>query len=403
MAITVIKPSDMGTSLSQDIGKGLGSGLNSLIDQYSQKKLIDLLEQKENQKEQKQKQDAYNAFSNAGFSPEDIAVIQQIPREQWYKLLGPALQQDELNKPQPNGMIQGQSPQQGLQNVMGQLPQNAIGQQLSKLMGQQQTQQQGPETMQQQQQSPLKKPSRIQWGAYESPELKSRRGLAETKENNTEQRHIDKMNQKWNEKVDDAADAVSERQGVIDAMKALDERGELDSAEKYSFLKTFSLDYPALLKPGSQEFLKLRTSFLKGLKPIFGGRVAVQAMNNYLSGIPDLMQTKEGRQRLYRDFRLMNEAELAIRNARDSVIEENVGKQPSNLRSLATKRSKPEVDRIYGQLKESFNAPRSYTKGARLQKLPEASSVPQGTRIQKGNTVYIARNNKWQRQAVKGE
>lgn len=311
-------------------------------------------------------------------------------------LFNPGSQQDLITQSIGNTPIEQQMMQQEQQSQQVNQYEQEIGNYIQQLQNRiselEQQQPQVNQNVQLRQNEEYAKPG-------QRKEKERKKTATEIKEESVNQRHIDKMNQKWNDEIDAKAESVRERRGVIDAMEALDDNKELDDAYTYSALKTFGLDYPVLLKPGSQEFIKLRTTFLKGLKSTFGGRIAIQEMNNFMAGIPDLMQTKEGRKRLYKDLRLIDQADTALRDARDEIVEENEGDQPKNLRSSANKRAEKRIDNIYNELKSSFYL--QLSPGKRLKELPNYKDVPVGTRIQKGDIIHTATESGWKKSKAK--
>lgn len=63
----------------------------------------------------------------------------------------------------------------------------------------------------------------------------------------------------------------------------------------------------ALLSPEAQESVKLITDELSGAKDTFGARVTNFDIATYLKKLPSLLNTAEGRRRVLRDLKLMNQ------------------------------------------------------------------------------------------------
>ena len=65
--------------------------------------------------------------------------------------------------------------------------------------------------------------------------------------------------------------------------------------------------FQALLTPEAEEALKLVTDEIKGAKDTFGARVTNFDASTYLKTLPGLLNSAEGRRRVLRDLRIMNE------------------------------------------------------------------------------------------------
>lgn len=407
MAITVIRPSEMGShaSFGEELGKYAGQGITGGLQGLAHSKIAQLLGKHERQQQQQQQFQQREQFQQMGYEPEVANFLSSMSSDptaqlKYAQILAP--QQGEIGHIQQ--LMQQLQPQQ--QQSMGhpQQPQqqqggnqDAVMMNLEKLLGGQQGQeqmgapeQQGTNSLQQNQK--LTPAQRV--GAYENPQQKFQREQNSIKETNTQQRHIDKTNQKWNDRIDDQAEAAFGQNGIIDAMKQLDDNNELDNPKFLAFLDRVGLNYDFLKKPGSQEFQKMRNEFLTGLKTMFGARITDRDLNIFLQGIPDLMQSKEGRSRLYKNLKLMNDSKEVYRNTRDKIVEANGGKQPSNIRSLTSQFSKQELDGIYDKLRSGFS---KHSTGSGFAKLPKPYDFPVNKRIEDSSTGKIYRNTgkKW--------
>lgn len=285
--------------------------------------------------------------------------------------------------------------QQGLQfGQQGVQQGNPFGQQQNQMqqMGNSPMQQMG-QPQQQEQQPEQEMISREQLGLQPKKETTAQRNSRLVREENKrkadqkdrdfrfkEQQYIDKQNHDWSEKVLDMSENAFEDNNVFRVMQALDDNDQLDTPQYLTTLKKLGLDYDFLKKPGSKEFEKMSTTFLRGLKPIFGGRITDNEVKLYMRGIPDLMQTKEGRRKLYRDLSAVNEVKMAYAQARNDLIEGNGGEQPKGLREKTFERVKPQATKIYNNLIEQIGFNES-SPGKRHEELPDYKKYPLGKKF----------------------
>lgn len=388
MAITVIKPSEMGNhaSFGQELGQSLGTGFQQGLHGLAQMKLGQLLSRHQQQQKQQQRQ----AFSDMGFSPQQIAFIEQFPQEQWQKLLGPQLYpgtgSQEGNQPIDQLMGQQQTKQPTMQELLGQQPQNAIMQNLGKLLEQQPGQQQG-------QQTPVAQPQqgsapRTEFGAYETPQMKLQRELAVNKEKSTGQRHIDRLNQPFLESVYKSADEARAQDTALDAMDELGKQpGKLNSAAWETILERFGVNKGGLFSsPESELYRALSSSFMGGAKNDIGGRVAVQEMRQYLKRIPSLLNSPEGRENISKNLRIVNSGRKLKEDISNRLIEQNGGDIPKNIRGEVNKLYDKEIEGIRKELVNSLKSSIS------PKKLPSPSSVPRGTILDNHETKKSVKN-----------
>jgi hypothetical protein len=139
----------------------------------------------------------------------------------------------------------------------------------------------------------------------------------------------------------------------LNRFKELEKEG-LISPEKYSFLKAAGLDIPALMDPASEEFVKIRNSWLRDAKKYFGARVTNFELDQFLKTIPDLMQSPEGRKRVIANLERLNKIDMYRQKAIDKVINENNGIPPYNLSMKVNQRMEKYYNKAYEQFKKDL-------------------------------------------------
>ena len=72
-------------------------------------------------------------------------------------------------------------------------------------------------------------------------------------------------------------------------------------------LKNGELRFPFASNPETQEFIKVMNDFLVGAKGTFGARVTNFEVDRFLRRLPSLLNTKEGREAVLHQMRIINE------------------------------------------------------------------------------------------------
>lgn len=144
----------------------------------------------------------------------------------------------------------------------------------------------------------------------------------------------------------------------LDRMETLIKKGNLPSGAWSSFVKTvgkgvfgLGIDLSFLNHADAVEFDKLSKDFLNNIKDVFGGRILETEIENYLKTIPDLSQNDEGKERVIRNMRLMNEGKKIRKEAADKLIKFNGGRRPANLDMLVDEATSARMDKIAEEFK----------------------------------------------------
>lgn len=134
-------------------------------------------------------------------------------------------------------------------------------------------------------------------------------------------------------------------------LEELDKTGKLTSPAYNEFLTRSGLDIPALRSPESQEFLKIRQSFLRDAKKYFGSRVSNFELEQFLKTIPDLSQTPEGRKRVIANLKRFNRLPIERKKAMNEVLDKNDGIPPRDFLEQIDKKMKRRLDGIAEKFK----------------------------------------------------
>ena len=105
----------------------------------------------------------------------------------------------------------------------------------------------------------------------------------------------------------------------------------------------------------TEEFEKLSADFVKNAKDYFPGRVTNTELEAFLKTIPTLSNTDNGKKSIIRNMKIMNKAANIRAKSMKDIIKENRGRRPENLEILVEERSRPELDRIGDEFKNSID------------------------------------------------
>ena len=190
--------------------------------------------------------------------------------------------------------------------------------------------------------------------------------------------------------ISKAAKASFESNKRLGRQEKLIEAGNLphplqaQTAKFFGDIPYIGVDLTSLLGADAEEFAKLSTDFLKGVKETFGGRVTQGEVNLFMQTVPSLLQSDEGKKRLIRNLRNFNQAILLEDNAIRQIKKENGGKIPEDLKDRVHEMIGPELDRL---AEEFINA------GAYVQ---ENSIFPPPSSQKIGATIFDPAGQEWE-------
>ncbi len=369
-----------GGSVGAGLGSGLGQGLAALADQKLQelhgarfwkslglddatarsfasapkevqKSLLERLEgmsigsqdqqgsQMSQMGQQLMQQPSQNDFSHLAAQPEGLGQ------------LGQAIQQQIQQQGQPN--------QLQMMQMLGLLPQQGEAAMSQVSPAQQQV-------AFQQMQSPMhnQQPGKITLGANPI-ERRHRETLAQQKElaheklSAKERAEINKEVLPFIKETQSKAKAAKESDLRLGRMKELIKTGKLSNPQFAGLLKTLKkgvwgtgIDFTSLLSKESQEFEKLSQDFTKNIRDVFGSNVTNFDLETFLSTIPNLSQTNEGKWAVINNLELLNKgAEIRNKASRD-LLKKYGNKLPIDFESQVDDLIQPQMQSIAEQFKK---------------------------------------------------
>lgn len=141
-------------------------------------------------------------------------------------------------------------------------------------------------------------------------------------------------------------------------------------------LKTGELLFPAGATPETQEFVKIVNDFLSGAKDTFGARVTNFEVSRYLSRLPSLLNSTEGRTAVLRQMRLLNQINNKYSESLRDVIEEHGGIRKIDIdkaQQIARRRIKDDINDLKKEYTKAEKFEEREQKEQIFDAMPEAS------------------------------
>ena len=101
--------------------------------------------------------------------------------------------------------------------------------------------------------------------------------------------------------------------------------------------------------PNTEEFEKLSTDFVREAKSIFGSRITDQDLQTFMSLVPTLSQTDNGKRAIIKNMRNFLKANQVKAKNMKKIIHANGGHRPFDLPILVEEASQPELDKLAKQ------------------------------------------------------
>jgi len=363
MAIQILPGQDRASKLGEQVGSGLGQGLQLLM----QQKLQTMLKAKEQAKTSK-------GLESLGIPTQAASQISELPKELQSLVVKNFLAGSEAQGlEQALSSITGepQAPLGGLEALGASGPQGQeemVGAQAMVPGGEEEVVAEQLKPMNRFQEilkSPRLKPEhrlRIEQMAQQERFAEKKLTAAERKEKALEQRETDKETLPYYKEVLKATKDSKDNQRRLGRMEELTRKGKLDSPVVSSLLDATSkgifgvgVNLDSLRSPDSQEFKKLSTEFLKNAKSLFGNRITDNEVRLFMQMVPTLTQSDQGKMRVINNMKAYSDAEILTKNAMDKIIEQNNGRRPRNLETLVEKSVGTELDKLSQEFKKGYN------------------------------------------------
>ena len=142
----------------------------------------------------------------------------------------------------------------------------------------------------------------------------------------------------------------------LERMQTLSNEGNVSTPLMITTLEKIGLPIGVLSNPATDEYKKLETDFIRDARDIFpGGRITNYEIQSYLKTIPTLFNSKEGRDTIIRNRKLLNEAKKVRYEEYKNILKENGGKKPANLGIMLEERTADKIIDIEDRFKQGID------------------------------------------------
>jgi len=413
MAITILpRETSTASEIAGGLGQGIGSGIQALanmkMQEYANKQLIK--QQQEAQEYQYQQQEKALEAANLGQYKPYVRMPGGIQMMRALMLGGynpPAAGQPGQEAPGIAQTMAGlQNPDQyaGAENYLGlgqtkQMP--SIASVLNQnLPGAQQNVQPGTTGQPQQEAAAMGgiKPTgdiatALRQGAMNKPEIIARQQEGEKNRQISRDKlalqqgeaaanraeRIDKKSDPYYNEVTTKADAATKDLMLLESQEAAVKSGELPDPDFVKFAEGLTqtslgkfINFNTLIGPKGEKYNKELMEFLTGMKAVFGARIAVADMNNYLKKFAGLTNTTEGKLEILHDLITIKHMEIEKGKIARQLYEENDYMKPKGFEAMVEKRWAP----IRDKYAEEFRQNAIYGLGSGLDELPDPKNFP---------------------------
>lgn len=207
----------------------------------------------------------------------------------------------------------------------------------------------------------LRRPRLTPEQRFKVTQLQQQKEMASRKETKAEQHEADKETLPIYKEVLRRFKDSRENDQRLGRMEELVGKGKLGSPTFNNLLETiskgvwgFGINLKNLMSADAQEFDKLSTEFLKGAKELFGARVTDNEIRMFMKMVPSLAQSDAGKMRVISNMKLGNSANKIKREAMQQIIKENTGKRPRDLEDMIEERAGSRLDRLAEEFKKNI-------------------------------------------------
>lgn len=140
----------------------------------------------------------------------------------------------------------------------------------------------------------------------------------------------------------------------LNRIREVSEKGDLPTPLVASILEKFPIDTSFLLSADAQEIEKLGLDLTAGLAKDFGNRINITEFKTFLKRVPNIRQTKEGRERILRNMELIQAQPKILRGEASRAIIKEEGGVPADLEEKVEDRVGPQLDELAIQVERGI-------------------------------------------------
>jgi len=149
--------------------------------------------------------------------------------------------------------------------------------------------------------------------------------------------------------IDSAYKSAKDQNLILSRMEEIDKEGKTISPAMTALFDKLDIPISILRNPESEEFQKLSQNLMKGVTQ-YGNRILQVEFANFMKQIPTLLNSKEGRSRIIRNMKLLNQINLDTYETKKQILKENKGVPPLDLFDQVQERVQPNLEKIQSEL-----------------------------------------------------
>ncbi len=155
-----------------------------------------------------------------------------------------------------------------------------------------------------------------------------------------------KDNREYSEKILNGYEAYKRDEAVLDQMDQLSERKKLPKPLAVSLLNKLGIPLGFFENPDAEQFDKLTQELMKNISGTYGSRILQTEVVNFLKSIPSLSNSEEGRKRLIKQWKILNQGKKVYYDSYKEIMKENPKRVPANLHEQVLERSEPKLEEM---------------------------------------------------------
>mgnify|MGYP001569847274 FL=1 len=154
-----------------------------------------------------------------------------------------------------------------------------------------------------------------------------------------------KLSKDYREKLLEGYQGYHQMNMRLDRMAELNKDDKLSTPALAYLFDKLDLPLGILQNPDSEEFQKLSQDLMKNITTYFGNRINVVEVQNFLKTIPTLMNSKEGRERIIKNLKLlMKPQELTYKSYQK--IRKKSDRLPLDIQEQVAEVIEPELNKL---------------------------------------------------------
>lgn len=175
----------------------------------------------------------------------------------------------------------------------------------------------------------------------------------------------------------------------IKNMLELEQRGQLNDPKYLQFLEAMGADYDQLKNPETSIYEKLNSRFIMSIKDAFKGKISDNQMAAFLKQFPKLTQSPIARKVVLKLLESAYQADQLEAQAIRDIREQYGDNLPLDFSSQINKRIMPELERLSVSVGDLLENPFILGEGTEIATVPEASPA------NRGKAYFDTESNTW--------